>query len=1085
MKKALRRTLKISGFVLGAIALLLIVAVLLVVFDQPLVRSIVQKQLGRGPGSSARIGRLEYKLFPLRVTVESLELVREDAFQKMTVSIARLDAAGALGKIVRGTKPALDGIEAGGVSLRLEQKAVSDKPLDVEKMLIQAADTLAWTKRAALTNARLSFSFLTRQAEVEGFDITLTPDPATDVVAYSIGRGDVAVSNKDGALLFASGLSSAGSLGLVSPYVLDATFALTSPRFAAAGLEDPLESASLSLAGRFDRPSQELRITRLVAGLAGLLSVEGTAAARLGHSLFVEAEARVRLESLETVAALLGPRLPAELRAASPHGRAELAGNYALQRTDQGSKDNLAASLTLEAIDLSPVIDGRRLRVRAGGRIDAAGPSRDPRISADIRSTVGAAAISGVTVAGSNVRLVASGSRSAADISLLDARLDGLAFDAAGGGRIAFDTSTLKARGTIDLVRKSGVLSSLDARLDGLAYDAAGGGRIAFDTSALTAKGTVDLARKSGVLSSLEVRLPGLTPLRLSGRFGSARSSASEVRLESRGLEVPTLRALAAPFIPAGFAGWDLGGTLDLSLDARRPAGSNADWGLTGTIALADVMFNDPSFTIAGENLDPVLKLEAASSASKGLSFSGSLDIGRGESLWRSVYVSWSKHPLRLTAAGRYDCASGALDGLAARVLLPEVGSVDVTGSAVLGPAPSFDLSTETRLSLGPAYSLYTQAGASVESRLRLEGALAASLLVRKAGGSLSVGGRVRLADASVESPQSKTFVLGLSADLPLLYESSPARQEGQPPSGTVPLTETGGIRIGEIQNPALSLKSVDIAVRAGVNTLAIEPVSLELFGGRLELGRTTLRLDPATGAFQGVGSLALRDIDVARFPIPSPQFKLTGRIQADFPRLDISPDRIGVSGRGEASLFGGQIVLRDLAVSEPFDPGRSISLNVDLVDLDLKKLTDEVPFGEVTGIVRGEIRDLVITYGQPESFTFRLESVRRKGVPQTFSLKAVDNLTVLSSGQQASGGTGGFWMSFIRGFRYRRLGIVSTLRNDTFTLNGTIRDAAGTEYLVKKPALFGISVVNREPDKSISFKEMVGRLKRVGQSGR
>ena len=86
-----------------------------------------------------------------------------------------------------------------------------------------------------------------------------------------------------------------------------------------------------------------------------------------------------------------------------------------------------------------------------------------------------------------------------------------------------------------------------------------------------------------------------------------------------------------------------------------------------------------------------------------------------------------------------------------------------------------------------------------------------------------------------------------------------------------------------------------------------------------------------------------------------------------------------------------------------------------------------------------------------------------RKGVPQTFSLKAVDNLTVLSSGQQASGGTGNFWMSFIRGFRYQKLGIVSTLRNDTFTLNGTINEN-GIEYLVKKPALFGISVVNREP---------------------
>jgi hypothetical protein len=227
---------------------------------------------------------------------------------------------------------------------------------------------------------------------------------------------------------------------------------------------------------------------------------------------------------------------------------------------------------------------------------------------------------------------------------------------------------------------------------------------------------------------------------------------------------------------------------------------------------------------------------------------------------------------------------------------------------------------------------------------------------------------------------------------------------------------------------------------------------------------------------------LAIREIDISRFPIQSSQFNLTGKIRAEFPRFDISSREIAISGRGEADVFGGKIVLRDLSVARPFAANRSILLNLDLLDLDLKKLTNEVPFGEVTGIVSGEVRNLVISYGQPERFEFRLESVPRKGVAQTFSLKAVDNLTVLSSGQQASGGTGGFWMSFIRGFRYQKLGMVSTLRNDTFTLNGTIREG-GVEYLVKKPALFGISVINREPDKVISFKEMTNRLKRVGQS--
>jgi hypothetical protein len=48
--------------------------------------------------------------------------------------------------------------------------------------------------------------------------------------------------------------------------------------------------------------------------------------------------------------------------------------------------------------------------------------------------------------------------------------------------------------------------------------------------------------------------------------------------------------------------------------------------------------------------------------------------------------------------------------------------------------------------------------------------------------------------------------------------------------------------------------------------------------------------------------------------------------------------------------------------------------------------------------------------------------------------------------------------------------------------LNGTIVEN-GVEYLVKKPALFGINVINRMPEKKISFKEMIARLKRVERS--
>ncbi len=1037
MKTPLRKALRLTGIGVGALVLLAAVAALLVVFDKPLVRKLVLSRLNSGAGTTVSFGRLDYSLFPLRVSAGSLELVREDPYQKLSVSLRHLEAAGTLWKMVRGIKPALDTLEAEGVSFRLEQKAVSEEPFDLEAFLLQAADTLAWAKRLSLKEADLAFAFLSGEARLEGLDLILEPDPAEDRIIYSIGGSELGYKDKPGTFSLDSGLRSSGLLRLTSPFTIDAEFAFAAPRLLAAGAESSLEALSVALTGRLDRSASDFAVSRLEIAAPGLVGLEGQAAGRFGHSLFIEAKARARFENLARAFAIAGPRLPETLRGLAFEGRGELSGKYALHRTPQGSADEIDASLSLEDVGFTAAIGGHPLRVKIAGRLEAAGPSTDPRVKADLRASAGGMTLANITVAGSEIRLVGEATRASADVSRLEARITGLGLSVTEGRTLSFDTASFNAQGSFDPVRR---------------------------TAALT---------------SLEARLPGLAPFHASGRLGFGKDRSADLRLESRDLELAALRTIAAPFLPASFADWELAAKADLSLGYRRGTRSS-DWGASGTVSLAATTFNDPSFTIAGEGLDPTLRFEAGPSSSSGISLAGSLAIGRGESLWKAVYIPWSRFPLELSVSGRYDPATSMVDGLAARALLPEIGTIDAKGTVALGPSPGFGLRVETDLSLGPLYSLYTQAGVSEESRTKLEGKLSADLRADRGNGALSVAGRVRLADAALERPLSKTLFTGISADIPLHYASLPG-PTGGPDAG---LPETGFLRVLGLSSPFLTLSAVDLALRGGPNALGIEPVSLDLFGGRLELGRTTFRFDPAAGSFRGIGSLALRDIDIAEFPIASPQFRLTGRVRAEFPRLDIGPRLIGVSGRGEADVFGGQVVLRDLSVSEPFAPGRSISLNVDLVQLDLKKLTDEVPFGEVTGIVNGEIRGLVINYGQPARFDFRLESVPRKGVPQTFSLKAVDNLTVLSSGQQASAGAGGFFMRFIRGFRYEKLGIVSTLRNDTFTLNGTIHEG-GVEYLVKKPALFGISVVNREPGKVISFREMTSRLKRVGQSER
>jgi hypothetical protein len=1082
MKKAFRKFLRIGLVTASLLMIVVVSAVLFFLFDKPLVKSLLISQLTKRTGMTIRAGELDYTLFPFRLTVRALELGWEDDFQKLALSCSRLGAAGNFRKIVRGAKPAIDTIEADGAVINFIQKAPAKKPLDYEAAAAQVTAGLAWARKATVKNARLTVSVLSLEASLENIGLALTTEDGKTEASFSVGPSPLDIRAKNGAFSLRTGLSASGSLRLASSLGFEAAVDLDSPRFAAAGIEGSPARISIESAGRIDPAAKEISVSRIKIRVPDLLDFEGTAGGSFDRNFFLDAKAEARLEKIEDLAALLRPVLPMEFRQARIRGAAVLSGKYQARRSGRETSDSLDTSLTFEGVEIGTIYERLPLRALASGKIQASGPSNAPRFTADIRSSVGGIALDRLRVGGADVHVVASAGRQGVDISKFEAGLKNISFDPVRGKRLAFDNAVLKARADLYLGPKNPGRNSLEARFDAtiknLFLAAAEGKTLSSDTVTLKGNLGLDPSRKTLTVASLETQFPGIAPLFISGRYAWAKMPAAEARLETRGLDIPALRPLAAPFLPKSWAGWDLAGTADLSLKAQWPSAAELDWGLSGEVALAGVSLNDPDFTIACEEINPRLNFEAGYDAKEGLSFKGGLNISQGESLWKAVYVSWSRNPLQVTVSGRLLPGSGGLDDLSARFHLPAVGEISLSGSAQLRPSLSFDLSSDARLSLGPAYSLYAQAGVTAENRINLEGTLRAGLHLKKEAEALSVTGKLTLTDTNFEHPSTHTAILGVEAEVPVHYE--PRKETADSPETSFP--EPGFLRIGEFRNRLLDLKSLDISLRSGANAYSTEPLSLDLYGGRVQLGRMTFQIDPKSGSLQGAGSLTLQGLDISLFPIPSPQFKLTGTVRADFPRLDISPRRIAVSGRGEADLFGGQVILRDLQVSNPFTRGRSISLNIDLLDLDLEKLTREVPFGEVTGIVSGEVRDLVFTYGQPERFEFRLESVPRKGVRQTFSLRAVDSLTVLSSGAQATAGTSRFWMRFVRGFRYAKLGIVSTLRNDTFTLNGTIHEG-GVEYLVKRSPLFGISVVNRMPRYVISFKEMVSRLKRVGRS--
>jgi len=65
----------------------------------------------------------------------------------------------------------------------------------------------------------------------------------------------------------------------------------------------------------------------------------------------------------------------------------------------------------------------------------------------------------------------------------------------------------------------------------------------------------------------------------------------------------------------------------------------------------------------------------------------------------------------------------------------------------------------------------------------------------------------------------------------------------------------------------------------------------------------------------------------------------------------------------------------------------------------------------------------------------------------------------------------------------YEKIGVKASLENDVFRINGTVKED-GREYLVKKGSFSGVDVIiGSEGSNTISFKDMVKRIKRVTAS--
>jgi hypothetical protein len=618
--------------------------------------------------------------------------------------------------------------------------------------------------------------------------------------------------------------------------------------------------------------------------------------------------------------------------------------------------------------------------------------------------------------------------------------------------------------GTIDAPALPGWILSTDP--GGILYE---GRPLPFGMLAI--RGSVRPVDDSYRVERLEIRSGSLG--RLTGQVSFQGGNVSG-RLDEATLPADNLVSLAQAVSGRDWNGWSPTGAVAVAARLEPAEGGPM---LAMTAILERVGFASPAGDVMGRNLAGKVELQAHLTAP--LSMNVALALQDGEALWGTVYLDLSRDPLDLRVGGTR-ARPDEYEELLLEGGLKGSGRLEIKGKARrVGEIWRHQGRLALRdARLGPIFRTFLRDPLASShpdlAGLETEGTAGIDLSFSGSGDAADLDGRLRLRLDDLHRGGEPPFLSGLDIDLPITY-SLGAGNPGRPrPSdaakwGRVQLKKLrlGGQELGPLEMPAVLVP----------NHLYLEgTVEASLFGADLALRRIQVD-EPFSPLFRLNMAVRLDGLDLARVAGKNPL--LEGHLGGLLDPVTLGRDRMTAAGALTGDLFGGRLNVAGMTVERPFSPGREIGADVIVERIDLERFSALLGVGRITGRLSGSILDLRVAYGQPVAFHLKMESVPTKGVSQSVSLKAVESISLISTGSALSGMGISMMAKFFREFPYEKIGFECGLKNDVFTVRGLIHED-GVEYLVKRRFFAGIDVINGNPDNRIGFSDMLERAKRV-----
>lgn len=522
----------------------------------------------------------------------------------------------------------------------------------------------------------------------------------------------------------------------------------------------------------------------------------------------------------------------------------------------------------------------------------------------------------------------------------------------------------------------------------------------------------------------------------------------------------------------------------EIRIDGTLETKANEPVRSAGKVRILQGRFATPDGSKVGENLALGGRFETTTDRDKGVtSLAGKLDIEQGEMLWTRFFGDLKSQRPTLDFDGDYVPSADSIRLRHLNLTLASVGHVAIAGDIEqISKTPAARLEVKSDgIQPGGFFEFFIRETLNrsypVLDQLALGGRISFSAKANGTLDDLAVEGDLQLREGEVRTKSNKWQVGPMHVRLPFRVRYPAAATE--PAVREVP---TGMLVIESARFGAESIPTTKTAVSLWNNSLRFhQPVLIPIYGGSVGISNLALK-DIMKDPQEAVLSVEARNLQLQKLTEALGWYRFGGTLSGSIPKIEWASSSLRTQGQIQIDVFGGHVQISKMEVENPFFSVPSIKLDARFHDIQLEQASDTFEFGRISGILEGVIDNLIITAGQPSQLRADIHTVDRRGTSQWINVEALNKLTVLSSGDDASAAYGGL-ATFFENFRYSKMGFTATLRNDKLTLRG-IESKDGKEFLIVGSLLPPtVNIISHTQE--IGFSELLTRLERVKKSAK